>query len=296
MAPVVEVIGLTKRYGQRTAVRNVTFSIEQGDIVGLLGANGAGKSTTLRAIVGLIRPTQGQVRLFGEAFHYSLLRRVGVLIDRADLWPFMTGSEVITHVLRLKGIQPDANIVTALLERVGIASAANQRVRTYSYGMRRRLALAAALAGDPELVILDEPVNGLDPQGIADVRALIIRLHREGKTVLISSHLLAEIEQIATRLLVLHEGMLIADGAIVDLLAQATDTAVIEAIDSAEHMLEVLGRSFSATKVRPNAVRIAVGDVDRAAACLVAAGIRLQAIIPDRSLEQFYFTATGRNA
>lgn len=296
MAPIVEVFGLTKLYGKRTAVMNVTFSIEQGDIVGLLGANGAGKSTTLRAIVGLIHPTHGQVKLFGEPFHYSMLRRIGVLIDRADLWHFMTGSETIAHILRLKGIRPTTRDVVALLERVGIAAAHDQQVRTYSYGMKRRLALGVALAGNPDLVILDEPVNGLDPQGIAEVRELIGTLQGEGKTVLVSSHLLAEIEQVATRLLVLHEGKLIADGAIMDLLTQATQTAVIDTSESAERILEILGPSYSATKVRSNAVRIAVGDVDRAAACLVAAGIQVQAIIPDRSLELFYFTATGQNS
>ncbi|MCS6999612.1 MAG: ATP-binding cassette domain-containing protein [Bacteroidota bacterium] len=289
---VVEVCGLTKFYRNQAVVSDVTFRIGRGEIVGLLGANGAGKSTTLRAMVGLVKPSRGQVRLFGKLLEPSLLRFVGALIERADLYPYLTAAEHIGLVSQLKGLKPTKAAMEQLLERVGLASVAHQHVRTYSYGMKQRLGLALTLVGEPELIILDEPLNGLDPEGIADTRRLITELQQEGRTVIVSSHLLAEVEQVATHLLVLHKGKLIAEGKIEQVLASYGTTTIIEAEHSAAELCALLEPVCSAVQVRSNAIRVASADVPLVVMRLANAGVRVTAVIPERSLEQFYFAAT----
>ncbi len=289
METIVELFGVCKRYRQRLALDDVSLAIGRGEVVGVLGSNGAGKSTLLRIITGLVRPTCGEVRLFRKPPNPSARSRIGALIERADAYPYLTGAENLEVVLRLRGQSPSRSLIEALLDRVGVADAIDQVVRTYSYGMRQRLGLAMALAGDPELVILDEPVNGLDPRGIADVRQLITSLHREGKTVIISSHLLSEVELVATRLVVLRDGRIIADGALEELLSRVALHATIETGQPADVVVELLNRRWKVEKIRPHAVRIAAEDVHEAVAHLIGAGINIRAVIPERSLEQFYF-------
>lgn len=292
MGSIVELFGVCKRYRQRIALDDVSFAIGRGEVVGLLGSNGAGKSTLLRIITGLVRPTCGEVRLFGKPLSPTVRSRIGALIERADAYPYLTGAENLEFVLRLRGQSPTRSLIRALLERVGLADAMDQVVRTYSYGMRQRLGLAMALAGDPELVILDEPVNGLDPRGIADVRQLIAALQGAGKTVIISSHLLSEVELVATRLVVLRDGRIIANGALEQLLSRVASHATIETVQPADVVVELLNRRWKVEKIRPHAVRIAAEDVHNAVVHLIAAGISIRAVIPERSLEQFYFAAT----
>jgi ABC-2 type transport system ATP-binding protein len=292
METIVELSGVCKRYRQRLALDEVSLAIGRGEVVGVLGSNGAGKSTLLRIITGLVRPTCGEVRLFQKPPNPSARSRIGALIERADAYPYLTGAENLEVVLRLRGQSPSRSLIEALLDRVGVADAIDQVVRTYSYGMRQRLGLAMALAGDPELVILDEPVNGLDPRGIADVRQLITSLHREGKTVIISSHLLSEVELVATRLVVLRDGRIIADGALEELLSRVASHATIETVQPADVVVELLNRQLNVEKIRPHAVRIAAEDVHNAIVLLVGAGISIRAVVPERSLEQFYFAAT----
>ncbi len=292
MNEVVELVHVRKQYSRRWALDDVTVTFRRGEVVGLLGSNGAGKSTLLRIVTGLVRPTRGTIQLFGQLPHPSLRRRIGALIERADAYPYLTGAENLEIVLRLRRETPTRKHIETLLERVGIAYAMDRTVRTYSYGMKQRLGLAMALAGEPELVVLDEPMNGLDPHGIADVRALIASLHRDGRTIIISSHLLSEVELVATRLVVLREGRLIADGVLGELLERTTTRVTIETVERAEDVLAVLAPRFSAEKIRPHAIWIDAQSVQSAVAYLVAAGIHVRAIIPERSLEQFYFATT----
>jgi ABC-2 type transport system ATP-binding protein len=292
MDEVIELVHVCKQYSKRCALDDVTVTIRRGEVIGLLGSNGAGKSTLLRIVTGLVRPTRGTMLLFGQSPNPSLRRRIGALIERADAYPYLTGAENLEIVLRLRRVTPTRKHIEALLARVGIAHAMNRVVRTYSYGMKQRLGLAMALAGEPELIILDEPVNGLDPHGIADVRALIASLHREGRTVIISSHLLSEVELVATRLVVLQEGRLIADGALEELLERTTTRVTIETVERADDVLAILAPRWSVEKIRPHAIRIDAQFVQSAIAYLVGAGIHLRAIIPERSLEQFYFATT----
>jgi ABC-2 type transport system ATP-binding protein len=292
MDEVIELVHVCKQYSKRCALDDVTVTIRRGEVIGLLGSNGAGKSTLLRIVTGLVRPTRGTMLLFGQSPNPSLRRRIGALIERADAYPYLTGAENLEIVLRLRRVTPTRKHIEALLARVGIAHAMNRVVRTYSYGMKQRLGLAMALAGEPELIILDEPVNGLDPHGIADVRALIASLHREGRTVIISSHLLSEVELVATRLVVLQEGHLIANGALEELLERTTTRVTIETVERADDVLAILASRWSVEKIRPHAIRIDAQLVQSAIAYLVGAGIHLRAIIPERSLEQFYFATT----
>lgn len=292
MDTIVELSGVSKQYRQRRALDRITIAIGRGEVVGLLGSNGAGKSTLLRIITGLVQPTCGEVRLFGRPLSTSARRRIGALIERADTYPYLTGAENLEIVFRIRGVNPTRSLIETLLERVGLAAAMDQVVRTYSYGMRQRLGLAIALAGDPELVVLDEPVNGLDPRGIADVRALIASLRHAGKTVIVSSHLLSEVELVATRLVVLRDGRIIANGALDELLACTVSHATIETQQPAEEVMGLLQSRWKVEKIRAHAVRIAADDVHNAVVHLINAGVHIRAVIPERSLEQFYFAAT----
>ena len=208
---VIETNALTRRYGKRTAVDRVDLCVPRGEIYGFLGPNGAGKTTTIRMLLGLIRPTAGTVRLFGENFHrhrMSVLRRVGSLVESPSYYGHLTGAENLEVVRRLLGA-PKKRIAEAL-EIVRLTEAADRPVKGYSLGMKQRLGIAIALLGHPELLILDEPTNGLDPAGIQEMRRLIKDMPRKyGMTVLVSSHLLSEIDQIATQVGIIHEGRLI---------------------------------------------------------------------------------------
>src|SRR5579875_842233 len=218
-APVLELVHLTKRFGRVTAVQDVSLSVGAGEVYGFLGPNGAGKSTTIRILLRLIRPTAGEARLWGQDVrsHPGALARVGSLVDGGTFYPFMTGRENL-RVLGLTQGRRDDKRADALLEEVGLAGAADKRMKGYSTGMRQRLGVAAALLNDPELVILDEPANGLDVSGIGEMRALIRRLAREqGRTVFLCSHLLHEVEQVCDRVAIVDKGRMIREAAVADL-------------------------------------------------------------------------------
>ena len=214
--------GLSKTFGHVAAVQDLSFDVNQGDIYGFLGQNGAGKSTTMRMMLGLIRPDEGSIRIQGEAFtrgSRQLLRHVGAIIERPDLYGYLSGLDNLRIFARLSGIPLNKAYLDQLLELVSLKGREGDKVKTYSQGMKQRLGIAIALVHNPELLILDEPTNGLDPQGIADMRNLIIRLSREReKTIIISSHLLHEVEQMATRMIIIHEGRKVAEGAVAELL------------------------------------------------------------------------------
>ncbi len=219
--PVIEVEHLTKRFGKVLAVDDVSFSIKPGTITGFLGPNGAGKTTVLRMLVGLTRPTSGTARVLGVAYR-DLARpttRVGTLLDPSAFHPGCSGRNALRVSARAAGVS--FNRVEAVLEMVELTDDANRIVKGYSLGMQQRLALACALLGSPEILLLDEPANGLDPEGMRWLRTFLRARAEEGTTVLISSHVLAEIEQIASDVLVISKGKLLAQGSIHDLAAKS---------------------------------------------------------------------------
>ncbi|MBM0127986.1 ATP-binding cassette domain-containing protein [Pimelobacter simplex] len=204
--PVASTESLTKVYGDRVAVDKVTMTVQRGEVYGFLGPNGAGKTTTLRMLLGLIRPTSGSA---------SATSSVGALIEGPGFFPYLSGRANLRVLARHRGL-PDAE-VERVLERVDLAGRGDDRFKGYSLGMKQRLGVAAALMGDPELIVLDEPTNGLDPAGMADMRALVVDLARGGQTVLLSSHLLAEVQEICHRVSVIHDGRLLREGGVADL-------------------------------------------------------------------------------
>ncbi|WP_408896926.1 ABC transporter ATP-binding protein [Nocardioides sp. R1-1] len=204
--PVASTDSLTKVYGDRVAVDKVTLSVRRGEVYGFLGPNGAGKTTTLRMLLGLVRPTSGSARTTPS---------VGALIEGPGFHPYLSGRANLRVLARHRGLR-DAE-VERVLERVDLARRGDDRFKGYSLGMKQRLGVAAALMGDPELVILDEPTNGLDPAGMADMRALVVDLARGGQTVLLSSHMLAEVQEICHRVGVIDDGRLLREAGVAEL-------------------------------------------------------------------------------
>ncbi len=220
MTAALEASGLGKSYGAVSALGALDLSIPRGLVYGVLGPNGAGKSTLLRLALGLIRPSRGSVRLLGESeINARVLRRVGAMIEAPALYPFLTARETMRAFARYSGLNDPAR-EQAVLDRVGLTAAADRRAKTFSMGMRQRLALGAALLTRPELLILDEPTNGLDPAGIQEMRTLIRDLvDKEGVTIILSSHLLDEVQKVCDRVAFINRGNLVSEGKVSELVA-----------------------------------------------------------------------------
>ena len=216
--PVIETDSLTKIYGNIVAVDGLSMSVPSGHAFGLLGPNGSGKTTTMGMLLGLVRPTSGSFSLFGssEGLEASL-RRVGAIIEYPSFYPYLTGRENLVYFQGILGRGSEDDI-DSLLERVGLAGRGDDRFSTYSLGMKQRLGLAFALLGDPEVLFLDEPTNGMDPAGMADVRYLVRELCADGRTVLLASHILNEVEQMCDSVLIMSNGTLVTQGSVSDIL------------------------------------------------------------------------------
>jgi ABC-2 type transport system ATP-binding protein len=245
----VSIRGLSKRFGERAAVDHLDLEIPSGVIAGFVGPNGAGKTTTLRMLLGLIRPTTGEGTVLGRPFAdpASYLSGVGALIEGPAFYPGLTGRRNLAVLATLSG--HDLRQIPALLELVGLAGRGDDPYRTYSLGMKQRLGIAAALLGDPQLLILDEPTNGLDPAGIAEMRELLVSLGSEHRTVLVSSHVLVELEQVCDWLLVIDHGRPVFTGPARDLLEGTAATVVVET-ERADDLV-VLGRALAAEGLEP---------------------------------------------
>jgi ABC-2 type transport system ATP-binding protein len=243
---LVRTIGLSKAFGQRLAVNGLHLEVRRGDVFGLLGPNGSGKTTTLRMLLGLVWPTGGQIELFGHDVNLpgkrkEALQRVGAIVEQPSFYPFLSGRENLGGIATFAGLPPGAATsgrIQTVLEQVGLAERASDTYRKYSLGMKQRLGIAAALLTDPELVLLDEPTNGLDPAGMVEVRALISQLAQRGTTVLLSSHLLHEVQQVCTRVAILKEGALLAQGQVDELLASGSGVQI--AFSSADEMARAI--------------------------------------------------------
>jgi ABC-2 type transport system ATP-binding protein len=233
-------INLSKRYGTRLAVDQLNLEVRRGEIFGFLGPNGAGKTTTIRMLLGLIAPTEGGVEILGGdvfAHRADILPRVGALIETPALYPYLSGRDNLRAVGSVLGGAP-AERIDAVLELVGLGDRQKDRVRTYSLGMKQRLGVAIALLNDPDVLVLDEPANGLDPAGIVEMRDLMRTLSSEGKTVFISSHVLSEVRQICTRVAILNLGRLVTESTVEDLLRGHGEFSV--RVDQAEQALSLI--------------------------------------------------------
>jgi ABC-2 type transport system ATP-binding protein len=291
---IVAVEALAKYYGggERAiaALEDASLEVRSGTICGVLGPNGAGKSTLFRILTSLVHPSSGSVRLFGEALGPRPLRRVGAFIEAPAFYPYLTAFETL-EMLRL-GSGLRAGQSGGLLDKVGLAEAAGRKVATFSLGMKQRLAIAAALVGDPELVILDEPGNGMDPAGIQEMRRLLRDLvEREGRTVILSSHLLDEVQRVCDDIVILDHGRVAARGKIADLAG--SEMLRIEARQP-DRVVEIFGDRA----VRDEAfvlVKLSRSEAPAAAAALVGAGVELiEMRWIQRDLESVYFAETRR--
>ncbi|HEY7222646.1 MAG TPA: ABC transporter ATP-binding protein [Micromonosporaceae bacterium] len=291
---IVVTDGLTKRYGVRLAVDGVSLAVRRGEVFGFLGPNGAGKTTTLRMLLGLVRPTDGTASVLGEPpGSPAALRRVGSLVEGPGFYPYLSGRENLRVLASYTGLGEAA--VAQALERVELTARAGDRYRTYSLGMKQRLGVAAALLGRPELLILDEPTNGLDPAGMADMRQLLRALASDGQTVLLSSHLLGEVEQICDRVGVIAGGRLRASGTVAELRGGASLVLRVSPLPAA---LPIAERLFGGAAVSTvdDCLSLAVepSRASQVVQAMVEARVAVHEVRPvHRSLEEIFFALSG---
>jgi ABC-2 type transport system ATP-binding protein len=302
---VIEVRGVSKDYrrlrgGSTRALDGLDLTVEAGGVFGFLGPNGSGKTTTFRCLLGLARPTEGTCRIMGADSQrdlYRVIGRVGSLVEAPALFPTFSGRRNLELLAAVGGV-PGARI-EEVLEKVGLADRARHAVKTYSLGMRQRLAIAAALLKDPELLILDEPANGLDPAGIREVRELVRRLAAEGRTIVVASHILSEVQQMCDRVAILSRGRLVAQGDVEELLSSARGSGVIVRVEDPDRAAEVLKRAGMEAAVAEGAVRVAIPPRDGAqvSRTLAAEGLYPYELRPDEvDLETVFLELTGEPA
>ncbi len=299
----VETSGLTKRFGRRTVVGGIDLAVPEGSVFGFLGPNGSGKTTTIRMLLGLARPTGGRVRLLGHEIPgqaAAALPQVGAMVEGPAFYPFLSGRD---NLVRMDAVQKGAGAagrgarVDKALQRVGLHFAAEKRYRAYSLGMRQRLGLAAALLRPARLLVLDEPTNGLDPQGMREVRQLIRSLATDGMTVFLSSHLLYEVEQVCTHVAVLSAGRVVAQGPIEGLRQTQARVLRVETPDEAlaARVLEAMA-GIGATSAGAGVVRadLVGAEPEDCTAALVRAGVRVRSLTTEvPSLEDAFVALTG---
>jgi ABC-2 type transport system ATP-binding protein len=291
---MIEVQGLTKRYGDREAVSNLSFTVPRGRVTGFVGPNGAGKSTTMRMIIGLAAPDGGEALVDGHPYGelHAPLRQVGALLEATALHP---GRRAQDHLLWLaESNDLPRSRVAEVLDLTGLTQVAGRRTGGFSLGMRQRLGIAAALLGDPPALILDEPVNGLDPEGVRWIRGLLRSLAAEGRAVLVSSHLMSELEDTADHVVVIGRGKLIADAPVADLVAAASDASVTVRTPDIGPAMKALSDSGAVVTSPGGDVLSVVGlAADEVAELMAARRLRLYELTPHRaSLEEAYMSLT----
>lgn len=295
--PILIADRLVKHFGDIKAVDGVSFTVNKGDIYGFLGPNGSGKSTSIRMILSLIKPTSGSVALFGKTNRMEVLKRTGALIERPDFYNYLSAFQNLKLLAAYSGIDTGKDVLMEKLAIVGLADRAHSKVRTYSQGMKQRLGIAQTMLHDPELIILDEPLNGLDPKGINDMRRLMLSLNKDfGKTLIISSHILREIELIANRMVVFSKGKVVVEGDVKTLLSEGSKRLVIATSNNAK-ALEVLKKHFPALHFDENRIGELHGEVDTGMVAainnkLVVEGIEVKQLQSHNSLEDYFLHIT----
>jgi ABC-type multidrug transport system ATPase subunit len=301
MDSIIKVTNLSKHFKDIVAVDDLSFSVNQGDVYGFLGQNGAGKSTTIRMLLTLIEPTEGDIEIFGlnlRGHRKEILRQVGAVIEKPDVYKYLTAYENLKLFYKISGGSKLTRIkIMDQLELVGLEHRADSKVKTYSQGMKQRLGVAIALIHDPQLIILDEPTNGLDPQGIADIRNLILHLsHHMKKTVVVSSHLLSEIELIANRLLIIDKGKKMVEGNASTLFDPAQTVIEVNTLDN-EKALTALKQSQWSSYLQPKAgeaimLKMNKLQIPEFHQSLVAMQVPVLSLQPRHSLEDYFLQVT----
>jgi ABC-type multidrug transport system ATPase subunit len=293
---VVATDRLTKRYGDRLAVDSVSLTVRRGEVYGFLGPNGAGKTTTLRMLLGLVRPSAGAATVLGAApGSRTAVAGTGALVEGPGFYPYLSGRDILLVLARYRRLPETA--VDAVLARVDLVGRGGDAFKSYSLGMKQRLGVAAALLGDPPLLVLDEPTNGLDPAGMADMRELLVDVAAGGQTVILSSHLLAEVQEICDRVGVIADGRLLAESTVADLRGAAAVVLRAEPMDRALAVaMRVAGDDAVAVVDDGRAVRLEGGApvVPALTRELVAEDVEVREIrTVERSLEEVFFEMTG---
>ncbi len=301
---IIQVRNVSKSFKNAKAVNDLSFSVQKGDVYGFLGQNGAGKSTMIRMLLTLIKPTKGNIRIFGNdltTHRIDILKRVGAIIEKPDVYKYLSAYQNLALFAKLSGVKPTGSILMDELKRVGLTGREHDKVKTFSQGMKQRLGIAIALVHEPDIIILDEPTNGLDPQGIADMRNMILHLQQERKkTVLVSSHLLSEIEQIATRILIIDKGKKLVEGEASTLFDPANTMIEIKTQNNANTLLK-LQESQWGQYVQPgkdNLLKLKMHKklLPQLHQWLVQNGVEIISIIPRHSLEDLFLQVTsGKN-
>jgi len=281
-------------------VDDLSFEVQAGEVFGFLGQNGSGKSTTIRMLLSLIHPTSGSIELFGkriEKHREAILEQVGAIIERPDLYPYLSAKEHLQLFAKVRKQKIGETAINATLEKVGLAHRAQDKVQTFSLGMKQRLGIAIALVHNPQLIILDEPTNGLDPQGIADIRQLIQYLAKEeGKTVLVSSHLLSEIEQVAHQILIIHQGKKMVEGVTKELLDPEKRIVQIKTTNDTTALQILAAGSFTHYLLPRNEgiyLKIPTREIPLLNETLVKAGVGIIGIETKNSLEDYFLQITS---
>lgn len=301
MSSIIQVSSLSKKFKDITAVDNLSFTVYEADVYGFLGQNGAGKSTTIRMLLTLIEPSSGEIRIFGmdlRTHRKEILRQVGAVIERPDMYKYLTAYENLSLFAKMNAVDSSRKALMEQLDLVGLADRAQSKVKTYSQGMRQRLGIAVALVHNPKLIILDEPTNGLDPQGIADMRNLILHLSRHlNKTVLVSSHLLSEIEQIATRMIIIDKGKKMVEGSVEELFDPSKTIVEIETNGVSQALEWIRQSKWQSLLVASDAGAVTFqlhkDDIPALNHDLVYAGVQVLSLQKKNSLENYFLQITA---
>jgi ABC-type multidrug transport system ATPase subunit len=299
MPAIIQVNHLSKKFNDFTAVDDLSFTVNEGDVYGFLGQNGAGKSTTIRMLLSLIKPTGGEINIFEKnlfTHRTEILRQSGAVIEKPDLYKYLSAYQNLSIFAKMSGIKVTRNLLMEQLKMVGLAERADSKVKTFSQGMKQRLGIAVALVHNPRLIILDEPTNGLDPQGIADMRNLILQLSRQmGKTIVVSSHLLSEIEIIANRILIINKGKKIVEGNAAELLDPAKTIVQIDTLNN-EDAAYKLAQSKWASSVLPSTgiikLQMNKNGIPDLTSGLMQMGVGILSVQPRHSLEDYFLSLT----
>lgn len=300
MGVIVEVNNLSKQFDEVKAVDDLSFSVNDGDIYGFLGQNGAGKSTSIRMMLTLIKPSSGEIKIFGKSLvpnRHEILQKVGAIIERPDLYKYLSAYDNLAIFAKMSGIKVTRKLIMDQLDMVGLADRSSSKAKTFSQGMKQRLGIAVALVHDPALLILDEPTNGLDPQGIADMRNLILKLsHEMGKTVIVSSHLLSEIELIANRMIIIHKGKKIVEGVVSEMLDPSNTVVLLETTDNSMALTKLRELGWAAT-TKPSDkfiyLDINKSEIPKLVTILTSVNIGIIALQPRHSLEDYFLSLTN---
>lgn len=301
---VLEVKGLTKKYKKLTAVNNLDLNVYKGDVFGFLGPNGAGKSTTIRMLLTLIKPTAGKINIFGKDLNENrnhILSKIGAIVEKPDFYLYLSAKKNLEILSKISGKDIPQNKILEMLELVGLSKRAESKVKTFSHGMKQRLGIAQSLLHDPELIILDEPTTGLDPQGMKEIRDLIIYLSKEkGKTIFLSSHILREIELIATRMIIINKGSAIVEGTVEDLLNRDSLKVNVE-VNNSKAALEILADSEWNGTYKSMINNSLIFEIERIkipqlTKFLIDKNIEVFSVIPIRSLEDYFLRITEESS